>query len=75
LELVALAKKGFHRLGREVAVTSADIHDEGVRSGSLARERLTQPAINGLPDEMLDDSPRRQRLSDDSHYETESVSF
>ena len=68
-ELVAFAKKSFHCFRREMAMPRADIHDQWIRGGSGAREWLSKPGINRLPDQVLDDSTVRRRLHCLRHYD------
>lgn len=55
-KLVALAKEGFHGLGREVAVAGGNIDYQGIGRGSLTGDREAHLTINALADELLDNA-------------------
>jgi hypothetical protein len=56
LKLVAFAEKHFDRYWREMTMPRADVDDERVHSARGARQWLAKLGINGLSNEMFDDS-------------------
>ena len=68
LERVALAEENLHRLRRQVAVARADIDDERIGRRRGARQRPTQPRIDGLAHQVFHYGAMRRRGLGHGHH-------
>ena len=62
-----LAEERLDSLLSEMAMARADVHHERRRRGGGAGQRLAEPGIDGLPDQMFDDRPMGRRCQRGGH--------